>query len=706
MFYFSDIIDGYSNQLTIERAGNGADLVGAYSILESEYINTCHVGTIVGNAIDSANIDVSSDCSFIPSDYDDKCFVSVRNNVMSSSSDSTCRGEGYFMGKLTNSTNLMVQAHTRACGDREVLADIVCFLDETSVNRISTGEVHMSSGTDFSIGSTVDMDNSFLIHSCRAEEYGIEDINVQCKFKDTSTITCLTSELGTTGTAPQECEIYVIEFPDESSSSVIHHIPTDAEVSNVINFSTTFSPEVSLNLTSLFCSYSFRNGEGTASSRGEYPCSFVSNDTINCKRGRTGNTDPSHNMNCEIATWPTRKDPIKVILDYPPQDFSEYDVDPVDMKFNASITSSSNLRECHLWHNATGYWHLNQSLSIGGKNADVNFYINGMSNVSFLWNIQCENAQSDIVFGYEDRRVVLKKLSAPNLNLISPIGQNTQSPVQINVSGDENLVACNYSLNYGEDVAMTKINDTYYSSEEYYVRNGDNHVDVYCSNEDGRVGTNSSDFSFIASLSPKVTRGSTQISDGNSEVSVSMNTKYLANTFLMFSVRSATSTPSQIRIEGVLNKNNITFSRYSTSGDVDIEWKIVESPNIFVRRGVRAFSTTESFFNIGIDTFDLTESFIIHSNKVSSTTTNQNNLGYFTGRYLDSNTLRFERGGTIIPGSLSWQAIEWDGSTVKSGVTTFSGSTGSVALSESVDLNKSFLATSWPLRSSLGWGSV
>jgi len=698
-FYFSNVVGGISNQLTIERMGSTDTMVGTYSIVESEYMDVCHVSGSVANTIDVLDIDISTDCSFIPSNYEEKCFISIRNNVKSSSTDNTCKGEGDFMGKFMNSTTARFQAHTRACGTREIMADIVCFNDETQVTPVSTGEVHFSSGVNFNIGHSVNLSNSFLIHSCREEEYGLEDRNSECFFSDNSKIMCRTSTSSTGGTAPQECEVYVVEFPTETYSNVLHHVPLDTEIGDLLNFTSNLTSEIDLNSSALFCSYSIVSGEGTNNPKAEYPAYFVNNNTVGFERGRTGNQNPSHHFSCEAITFPTKKDPILVTLHSPKDNYADYDSDSVNLKFNASVESTANLKSCHLWHNATGYWHLNQTELLGGRNAVTSFWLYGLSNVKFNWNIQCENAREEIVFGKADRSVIIEKLTAPNLTLVSPIGQQTTSPVQINVSSEENLTACNYSINSGQSIVMTKFNDTYYFGEEYYLRNGDNSVAVSCSGENGRVGLVSKDFSFVASLIPRVKNGTTQIANGYNNVSVSLNTDYLANAFLIFSFKSSTSTPSQLQIEGVLNKNNITFSRYSTSGDVDIEWRVVESPNIFVRRGILPFGATSSFVEIDTDSFDLAESFILHSTKLSSGTSSENVRGFFISEFLDLDTVKFFRSQAGNLGEISWQAIEWDGSKVQSGQKSFSGTSSSESLSQEIERQKSFLILSKTLSS-------
>jgi hypothetical protein len=694
MFYFSNITGGYSNQLTIERIGTTDSMVGSYSLLETEYIDTCHVEGIVGNGIDKLNISLASACAFMPSNYKDKCFVSVRNNVMSSSSDASCRGEGLFMGKFESQNILSVQANTRACGNREVRADVVCFNDNSRVTNISTGEVHLDTGVDFDIGKSVNLNNSFLIHSCRSEEYGIEDVNIQCKFKDSSTVTCLTSELGTGGTAPQECEIYVVEFEEGVYSSAIHHTPTDLEIGDNTIFNSTLPSQIDLNASSLFCSYSFLNGEGTASSRGEYPAFYYDNTTIQFERGRTGNTDPSHNINCEVVTWPTRKDAIQISLVSPENNYAEYDLDPANLTFVANVEAKANLKECNLVHSASGSLQLGETKSVSGKSATVQFTLTNLSNVSFDWNIRCENIIGEMSYARNNRFVTVKKLSAPVIEVVSPFGQINSSPVVFAVQSNVTIENCTYSLNSGPPVLMTQINTTFYSASDDYVRNGANYVNFSCLGENGRAGINSSNFNIVTTFSPEVVKGRTIIANGESETVIPLTTDYLANAFLLFSIRSSTSTPAQIQIEGVLNKNNITFSRYSTSGVVNIDWQVIESSNIFVRRGISPFLASDSAVTAFTENFNLSKSFIISSNKLSSTDTAENVYGFFNSKFSNTSYLNFERSQVGAFGEIAWQAIEWSGSKVQVGATTFSGSSGTVSLSKSVDTSTAFLITS------------
>ena len=693
IFYFSNIVNGKTNQLTIERGGNGNSMFASYSILESEYLDVCHIEASLGNSVSTTSVDISSRCPFVPANYNSKCFISSRNNAKSASVDNTCKGENDFMTKFVDRNTISFTAFTRPCGIRYARADIVCFNDDTTVTPVSTGAVHFSTGANFSIGKSVNRSNSFIIQSCREEEYGLEDRSIECFFANDSTITCRTSTGGTGGTAPQECEIYVVEFPADSGSSVVHHRP-GAEIGNGLSFSTSFSPAIKPNSTALFCSYSFVNGEGTNNPKAEYPQYLSDSSTIYFKRGRTGNTDPSHAISCEVVGFPTKKDPIIVRLDSPVDNYADYDSDSVDLKFNATVESLSNLKRCSLWHNATGYWHSNQTKVLGGRSANVDFWLYGLSDVKFNWNIQCENALGDILSAKNDRHVILEKISAVNLTFVSPNSSEYNAPVWFNVSGDGNLTDCNLSINSEDNVSMTRINETYYIYSDEYLRSGTNNVSVTCMGENGRISSISKDFNFVVSFAPRVLRGGVVLADGSNSVSVPISVDYLANSFLSFTRRGGVSTPSQLQVEGVLNKNNITFSRYSSSGDIFIEWEVVESPNIYVRRGVLPFGADDSVVSVETSNFNLGESFIIYSSKLSSAILGENVENLFSSTFKNINTLEFNRGQTGTLGEISWQAIEWSGSSVQSGVEVFTGLTSSVSLSSVIDRAKSFLVMS------------
>jgi hypothetical protein len=99
-----------------------------------------------------------------------------------------------------------------------------------------------------------------------------------------------------------------------------------------------------------------------------------------------------------------------VTLSYPPggyiNDTSQY----VNLIFNASLTDDRSIKNCSLWHNATGVWRLNQTQELSGASNITSFSLN-LTNVSFIWNMQCFDNASQSDWG-SNRSVILNYTAA------------------------------------------------------------------------------------------------------------------------------------------------------------------------------------------------------------------------------------------------------------------------------------------------------
>ncbi|MGD9276667.1 MAG: CARDB domain-containing protein [Candidatus Pacearchaeota archaeon] len=277
------------------------------------------------------------------------------------------------------------------------------------------------------------------------------------------------------------------------------------------------------------------------------------------------------------------------------------------------------------------------------------------------------------------------------LTSLSPLAQTySTSSFDFIVNTSKNVTWCKYSLDGAANVSMTEVNSTYFTYTGLSLREGSHDVDYFCG---GVSSQNSTNVSFDVDISAilDMNRGSTLIPDGSLDVNVSFSAQDLSKAFLLFSVRSSSSSPSQIQVLGELMEDKINFRRYSTIGNTYIEWQVIESPDIYVQRGNVEYGTSSGSESATINSVDLSESFATVSNRLNSGTTSENVRGFWTVEYGGTTGLDFSRGTTGTAGELHYQAIEWDEAFVQSGSLSGSGTTPSDTLGTSVNTSRSFL---------------
>jgi hypothetical protein len=187
-----------------------------------------------------------------------------------------------------------------------------------------------------------------------------------------------------------------------------------------------------------------------------------------------------------------------VILDNPANNYTNTTSYLVPLTFNATVSGIDNvssLKNCSLWHNATGTWHRNQTQIIAGVLNSTTFNLT-LSNSSFIWNIQCYDNNTNSGWGTTNRTVYLLNSSVvadavyPQFsNYISNNASfnnsgtgifnvtiaNTNGTVWLEING-QNVTATNNSGN------ATRFNATYifslggvYSYKWHSWGNGTNH---------------------------------------------------------------------------------------------------------------------------------------------------------------------------------------------------------------------------------------
>lgn len=380
--YFSSITNGYSSQLTAERGSATNNMQATYGVIQADNIDVCHISHTMGNADGNDDISLAGCEVPLPSNYQQKCFVSTMNNVQASSTSAGCAEENRVMANLTSTTNLNLQRSSVACGSSIVEAQVVCFNDETNVTPVHVTGSPLSTGVSSSIGHTIIEESSWLIYSCQSNGDGIEQANMECFIDNAgSDVTCRTSTAGTSESSTQQCVAYAIEFFDAENSEIEHHIPLATEVSDVTQFNTTFAtPVEDLNRTLGMCVSSFISGEGTAYARGAYPCYLQNNNQFACGRGQTGNTNPSNDFHCQIIQWPN-------------QSTSYYNPSYID---NTGSTNISAYLLMAVLTNSSGSWEIFETILNDSATNNRRTFTSGSSlSLKDIWNGPGEGAGFD-----------------------------------------------------------------------------------------------------------------------------------------------------------------------------------------------------------------------------------------------------------------------------------------------------------------------
>ncbi len=123
--------------------------------------------------------------------------------------------------------------------------------------------------------------------------------------------------------------------------------------------------------------------------------------------------------------------PPTVNLGYPPDKYYNDTNRYVNLTFNASVSDDYGLVNCSLWHNVTGAWHRNQTQTVTGTSNVTVFDLTNLTNVTFIWNIECYDNSNLSSFNNTNRTVVLNLTNQPpthtNPILNSTTGENITS---------------------------------------------------------------------------------------------------------------------------------------------------------------------------------------------------------------------------------------------------------------------------------------
>jgi hypothetical protein len=320
---------------------------------------------------------------------------------------------------------------------------------------------------------------------------------------------------------------------------------------------------------------------------------------------------------------------------------------------------------------------------------DINWTNLESSNISYEYNVTVYDLAGNMN-NTQTREILLYDTSEPTLILISPINTiyNYNESILIDYEvQDLNLDSCWFKLNDGENILFENCTTTYIDVPE-----GNNNLKIYANDTLGQEKMREVDFvannSYFVTDEYKVQRGSLTL---NGESVENIDSVEMDKSFILLNQRSSSSLPDTLQvISSFQNPSSVVFKNYA-GGDVDVNWEVITGPAFNVQRGAESYLTTDSLIEIEISNVNLSNSFVLVDNRLASSTDTNFIAGLWTGRFVNSTTLRFERTSNGESGELSWQVVSWDGAQVLSQSESFSTASQVVNLVEEINLNNSIL---------------
>ena len=183
--------------------------------------------------------------------------------------------------------------------------------------------------------------------------------------------------------------------------------------------------------------------------------------------------------------------------------------------------------------------------------------------------------------------------------------------------------------------------------------------------------------------------GTTVLAGGSTSTTATISSVDMSRAFLTFSIRGNDTSPENMSVGGRLsNATTVAFDRIGTSGDVTIEWSVVEfTTGVTVQRGT--VTPGGSTTNVAIAAVDLTKSFPLVSMRASGVI--YEGEDWVRARLTSNTNLELATDGTF-GNVIDWQVIEYNDADVQSGSVSFgTGTSSQSATIAAVDPAKSWL---------------
>ena len=311
-------------------------------------------------------------------------------------------------------------------------------------------------------------------------------------------------------------------------------------------------------------------------------------------------------------------------------------------------------------------------------------------NKTYYYNVTIYDFSGNLNYT-ETRKITLIDTLAPKVVLFEPQNKTYYHSISMDLkysAYDENLDSCWYNLDGGSNVSISGCENTTFDTVD-----GSHHLVLYVNDSAGHFNFTDVFFYSNSSLIPTpdwfIQRGSVSV-DGAEIVSVSEVDP--SKSFILHSLRSSDSGPDTLFVtSNFLNSQTIEFENYASGGGATVNYEIVTGPNLTVQRGIESFSTSDDEINVSINSLNLSDSFLVVSSNLNDGTGSNFPQALWTGKFYNSTLIIFQRAQNGTSGNISWQAVEWAGANVQSGSFSSTSLSGTDALSNSVDLSKSFL---------------
>lgn len=205
----------------------------------------------------------------------------------------------------------------------------------------------------------------------------------------------------------------------------------------------------------------------------------------NTSTTKIGETNRSFNVTLGFDYAP------QILLLNPPDNFVNNNHTLVNLTFKTNATDDNSLVNCSLYTNLTGSWNINDTIIVSGTENILDFNLTNINTAKhILWNIGCYDNINKFGVGTTNRTVILDNVE-PAIIIQSPLPQNYSTEnITINISSNEPLNYCNYTLdNWLTEKTTSLINTTFFTKDEENLSDGTYTLKVKC--DDSYNNTNS-----------------------------------------------------------------------------------------------------------------------------------------------------------------------------------------------------------------------
>ncbi len=309
--------------VSIRRYASTLNAYTGFSIIQSDIIDVYPISLDWGIATTLATKDISgwSKKPSALSTMQNKCFIQGSGNFRMSSTDVDCNAATKVMYYFSDANTVTARrGFGEDCtdADGQSIAYVVCFNDESRVYSVNRSEIDLQTTiTNYSIGATIAPSRSFITCGWKINDGaaandadGIQANNMFYRINSSGQIAVSRSQLAATE-ATLDFYCYIAQFDSTMSFNAAVDQDTfsrtaSAEIGNGLIIEHNLSSAIRLNSTIPICSFGFDSGDTTEHERGEWSYYLNDSNTIRLRRGRTGNTNPSHAIACQAITFPNQ----------------------------------------------------------------------------------------------------------------------------------------------------------------------------------------------------------------------------------------------------------------------------------------------------------------------------------------------------------------------------------------------------------------